>query len=74
MPIEEQVISIYIGINGYCDDMPLQDINRFEEHTIRFLKLHNIEILKSIEHEKAISSKTEADLKNALEKIVKTFV
>jgi len=30
-PMEEQVIAIYAGINGFLDDVPVQDIPRFQD-------------------------------------------
>jgi F-type H+/Na+-transporting ATPase subunit alpha len=30
-PMEEQVVAIWAGINGYLDDIPTQDIPRFQE-------------------------------------------
>ena len=30
MPVEEQVVSIYTGTNGHLDDLPVEDVQRFE--------------------------------------------
>jgi F-type H+-transporting ATPase subunit alpha len=30
-PMEEQVIAIYAGINGFLDDVPVQDVPRFQD-------------------------------------------
>ena len=30
-PMEEQVVAIYAGINGFLDDVPVQDIPRFQD-------------------------------------------
>ncbi len=30
-PMEEQVIAIYAGINGFLDDVPVQDVARFQD-------------------------------------------
>jgi F-type H+/Na+-transporting ATPase subunit alpha len=30
-PMEEQVIAIYAGINGFLDDIPVQDVPRFQD-------------------------------------------
>jgi F-type H+-transporting ATPase subunit alpha len=30
-PMEEQVIAIFAGINGYLDDIPVQDVPRFQD-------------------------------------------
>jgi F-type H+-transporting ATPase subunit alpha len=30
-PMEEQVVAIYAGINGFLDDVPVSDVARFQE-------------------------------------------
>jgi F-type H+-transporting ATPase subunit alpha len=30
-PMEEQVVAIYAGINGFLDDIPVQDVPRFQD-------------------------------------------
>jgi F-type H+-transporting ATPase subunit alpha len=30
-PMEEQVVAIYAGINGYLDDVPVEDVPRFQD-------------------------------------------
>src|SRR5213079_2196421 len=30
-PMEEQVVALYAGINGYLDDIPTSDVPRFQE-------------------------------------------
>ncbi len=37
MPVERQVVSVWAGTNGYLDDVPVDDIGRFESE---FLELH----------------------------------
>jgi F-type H+-transporting ATPase subunit alpha len=34
MPVEDQVVSIYAGTNGYLDDIPVEDVNRFEAELV----------------------------------------
>ena len=34
MPVEEQVVSIYAGTNGYLDDVPVGDVRRFEDELL----------------------------------------
>ncbi len=31
MPVQEQVVSLYAGTNGYLDNLPVEDVLRFEE-------------------------------------------
>ena len=34
MAMEDQVIALYAGINGYLDDLPVEDVQRFETELI----------------------------------------
>lgn len=48
MPVEKQVASIYTGVRGYLDDIPVEDIQRFEREFLAFLDASHPEILKGI--------------------------
>ena len=37
-PMEEQVIAIFAGINGFLDDVPVQDISRFQDELREYLR------------------------------------
>jgi F-type H+-transporting ATPase subunit alpha len=37
-PMEEQVIAIFAGINGYLDDIPPQDVPRFQDELREYLR------------------------------------
>ena len=38
MPVEEQVVSIYAGTNGYLDDLPVEDVTRFESELLEHVR------------------------------------
>jgi len=38
MPVEEQVVSIYAGTNGYLDDVDVADVGRFERELIEYVR------------------------------------
>jgi len=38
MPVEEQVVVIYAGANGYLDDIPVSDVKRYEADLIAFMR------------------------------------
>tara|TARA_B100000131_G_scaffold317622_1_gene359975 strand:- start:1436 stop:1846 length:411 start_codon:yes stop_codon:yes gene_type:complete len=73
IPMEEQVISIYAGVNGYLDEIDIQKISEFESGLISLIKSENKEILNSIRSEKVISEKIEKQLKTTIEDFIKTF-
>ena len=47
-PVEEQVVSIWAGGNGYLDDVPVEDISRFETDFLDYLRRSHAGILQTI--------------------------
>ena len=73
LPMEEQVISIYAGVNGYLDKVSIENISKFETDLMNLIKSRHKDILKSIRDEKALTDSTEEKLKKAIEEFLKTF-
>ena len=73
LPMEEQVISIYAGVNGYLDKVSIENISKFETDLMNLIKSSHKDILKSIRGEKALTDSTEEKLKKAIEEFLKTF-
>jgi F-type H+-transporting ATPase subunit alpha len=73
LPMEEQVVSIYAGVNGYLDTIDVNKISRFENDLMNLIKGSYKDILKSIRDEQSLSDKTEEKLKKAIEEFMKTF-
>ena len=66
--VEEQVVSIWCGTNGYLDDLEVSDILRFEAEFIDYLR-HRTSVLTDI----AASGKLEDDVVEALKSAVTEF-
>jgi F-type H+-transporting ATPase subunit alpha len=73
MPVEEQVVSIFAGVNGYLDALPLADVNRFESGLLDHMRSAGATILATIRDEKAISDDTKAKLTAELDGYAKSF-
>ncbi|MCK5295623.1 MAG: F0F1 ATP synthase subunit alpha [Alphaproteobacteria bacterium] len=73
MPIEEQVVTIFSGVNGYLDRIKTADILRFEEEMLEKMRKSNKDILDSIRDEKAISKETEESLKKFFDDFMESF-
>ena len=67
VPIEEQVVTIWIGTNGYLDDIPVNKVTEFEKEFLAYIRTSGKKILKSIKEEKKISDETEKQLKKLIE-------
>ena len=46
-PIEDQVISVWSGNSGHFDDVPVEDVLRFEQEFLEYLR-HNASVLQTI--------------------------
>ena len=57
LSVEQQVVVIFAGVNGYLDEIDLQDITKFESDLLSSLKTEGKEILSAIETEQTISDK-----------------
>lgn len=55
MPEEEQVISIFAGVNGFLDDLPADRVRDFETRLLEYLKSAHPEVLKDIKSLRKIS-------------------
>jgi F-type H+-transporting ATPase subunit alpha len=73
LKMEEQVISIYAGVNGYLDGLPVNKVRDFEDGLLRMMRDKHADVLDSIRSEKTISDATGKALKSAVEAYAKAF-
>ncbi len=73
MPVQYQVIIIYVAVGKYLLDVPVGQITRFEQELFEFLDTRYPEIPKAIVDEKQISDATDALLKKAIEEFKAQF-
>ncbi|MFV9846119.1 MAG: F0F1 ATP synthase subunit alpha, partial [Rickettsia aeschlimannii] len=73
-PVEEQIVSIYVGTKKYLNDVPIQKVKEFEDKMLTEIRLNKKDILESIKNEQRITEETEQKLKAFLENFVKKFV
>jgi F-type H+-transporting ATPase subunit alpha len=72
-PVEEQVVSIWAGGNGYLDDVPVEDVSRFETDFLDYLRRSHAGILQTIRESLALSEDTVTALKDAIGEFRKGF-
>ncbi|HTZ09510.1 MAG TPA: F0F1 ATP synthase subunit alpha [Acidimicrobiales bacterium] len=71
MAVQEQVLVIYAGTNGWVDDVPVSEVRRFEAELLEFVRASHPELLEHIRTQGTLPD--EADLKGALEAFKGTF-
>ena len=72
MPVEQQIASIYAGVNGYLDDIDVADVQRFETEFLDFLSTRHAEILTGMRQAGKITEELEPQLKSALDSFKST--
>ncbi len=70
MPVEEQVVSIYTGTNGHLDDLPVEDVQRFEAELIENMRTRHAGLLDEIRTSGVLP---EDQVKAAVESFKATF-
>ncbi len=66
IPVERQVISIYLGINGHLDEAPVVRCQEFVEGFLKFLDGRHADLLETIRSEAQISDATDETLQKAI--------
>jgi F-type H+/Na+-transporting ATPase subunit alpha len=72
-PVERQVVAIWMGTNGYLDDVPLEDVGRFEHDFLDYVQREHSGIYDAIRESKVLSDDTASALKEAIEDFRKNF-
>jgi F-type H+-transporting ATPase subunit alpha len=70
--LEEQVVAIYAGVNGYLDKIPVPQVPRFHDELREHLRTES-SVLAAIREQGEISEEIEAKLKSELEHFLGVF-
>lgn len=69
MPVEEQVVSIFLGTGGHLDSVPVEDVRRFETELLDHMRASEEEILTEIRD----SQKLTEEAADKLTEVIKNF-
>jgi len=73
MPVEKQVMIIYVATHGYLDDLPLESIKTFEEEFYPFMEKEYPDVGHTIATTKDLDERTEKKLNEAIAKFKEKF-
>lgn len=73
MDVEKQVLVIWAATNGYVDDVPVEQVRRFETDLLRFVENSHPGVLRAIAEKKALTDEIIADLKRVLADFKETW-
>jgi F-type H+/Na+-transporting ATPase subunit alpha len=73
LPVEKQVLSLFIATSGYLDNIPVPDVRRFEEEFLQFAETSHPGILKSVAEKKALDDGSKGEIKKAADSFKERF-
>lgn len=71
--MEEQVVVLFAGTQGYLDDIPVESVKKFEEEFLRYIRDQKADILKELGEKKTIDDDLKAKLSQAIENFKQGF-
>ncbi|AQX14728.1 F0F1 ATP synthase subunit alpha [Tessaracoccus lapidicaptus] len=71
-PVEDQVVSVWAGIEGHFDDVPVDDVLRFEQEFLDHLR-HNATVLQSIAETNVFGDEAKESTAKALADFKRVF-
>jgi len=71
-PVEDQTVSIWAGTTGKLDEVPVEDVLRFESELLDYLR-RNTKVLTTIRETNNLENDTVAELEKAVETFKKSF-
>jgi F-type H+/Na+-transporting ATPase subunit alpha len=71
-PVEEQVVSVWAGLQGLMDEVPVDDVLRFERELLDHLR-HHSDVLRNIRETKTFDDDTAAALREQIAEFKKGF-
>jgi F-type H+-transporting ATPase subunit alpha len=67
--LENQVIILFAGTNGYADELPIERVPAWKESLLRYLETSHVDLVKDIAEKKQVTEETQSSLHEA----IKTF-
>jgi F-type H+-transporting ATPase subunit alpha len=73
MPVEEQVVSIFAGVNGFLDTVPVNAVTRFEAALLSHVRADHADLLGTIRDTGTLDDDTAGRLKTIIGDFARTF-
>ncbi len=73
VPVEKQVLSVYVGTNNYFESIEVKDVKRFEKEFLEYVELKYPQILENIRRTKEMKDDTVQMVKKAVEEFIERF-
>ena len=73
MSVANQISILYAGVNGYLDNVGIENINQYEKELVEYLAANNQDMLNNIASSGKLDDSNEKELQSTLDSFTKTF-
>ncbi|PPR38146.1 MAG: ATP synthase subunit alpha [Alphaproteobacteria bacterium MarineAlpha6_Bin4] len=73
VPVEEQVVSIFAGVNGYLDKVKVEYVNQFENNLIEHCRNKQKKLLETIKKDQEVKESTEKQLHDVIKSFLSSY-
>ena len=73
VPVEKQVLIIFAGTQGYLDDLPVEDVRRFEAELLKYVETSKPDLLNSIKEKRELNDEIKGNVVNAIKEFKGQF-
>lgn len=74
LPVEDQVALIFAGSQGHLDDIPVEELKRFEAEFLAFMRDKRADVKNELKEKKAIDDTMKEKLNSAIAEFKKGFI
>ena len=72
--VEKQIAIIFLGVNGFLDSIPADQVLRLETEYLQFMESNYADVLKSIAEKKKLDDDLQKKMMSIGEEFIKSFV
>jgi F-type H+-transporting ATPase subunit alpha len=73
LPLEDMVVALYAGTQGFLDDIPVERVQAFERGLLQAIRADAPQVLEAVRRDRALSQDSEKALRAAIESFKKGF-
>ena len=73
MPVDDQIMVIFAGTQGFLDDLPVEAVKSFEDGFLRYIRAEKQDLKKQIMEKKVLDDDLRAKITEAVTTFKKSF-
>ena len=74
VPVEKQVVILYVAVNDFLSDIKVPDVRRFEKEFLEYTDTHHRDLLKKIAEGKILTDEIKVEIEACVIEFKKTFL